>query len=111
MMRYTVVLIPEPDGSAVNVEVPAMPGVHTWGRTEAEALDSAREAIALHLEGYAERGRPAPRDRRPRIGRAMANRVRRRANSPRIAMVEVDQTGGVAPITERSHQITTRISR
>lgn len=64
--RYTVVLTPEPDGSAVNVTVPAMPGVLTWGRTPEEALASAREAIELHLEGYAERGQPAPPDRRPR---------------------------------------------
>ncbi len=71
-MRYTVVLTPEPDGSAVNVAVPAMPGVHTWGRTAEEALASAREAIMLHLEGYAERGLPAPRDRHPRGGRPPA---------------------------------------
>lgn len=68
MTRYTVVLTPEPDGSAVTVAVPAMPGVHTWGTTEAEALASAREAIALHLAGYADRGLPAPKDRRPRMG-------------------------------------------
>lgn len=64
-MRYTVVLTPEPDGSAVNVTVPAMPGVLTWGRTSDEALASAREAIELHLEGYAERGKPFPADRNP----------------------------------------------
>lgn len=68
-MRYTVVLTPEPDGSAVNVAVPAMPGVHTWGATEEDALASAREAIGLHLAGYADRGLPAPGDRRPRLGR------------------------------------------
>ena len=59
-MRYTVVLTPEPDGSAINVTVPAMPGCLTWGTTIEEALAHAREAIALHLEGYAERGEPYP---------------------------------------------------
>ena len=94
-MRYTVVLTPEPDGSAVNVAVPAMPGVFTWGRTEAEALASAREAIALHLEGYAERGRPAPRDRRPRLGqRAIMATHRRRRPGPKTATVEVGQLVG-----------------
>jgi predicted RNase H-like HicB family nuclease len=34
---YTVVLTPEPDGSAVNAAVPALPGVLTWGRTIDEA--------------------------------------------------------------------------
>jgi antitoxin HicB len=65
MLRYTIVLTPESDGSAINVTVPAMPGVLTWGATREEALTSAREAIELHLEGYVERGRPFPRDRRP----------------------------------------------
>lgn len=66
-MRYTVVLTSEPDGSAVNVTAPAMPGVLTWGRTTEDALASAREAIELHLEGYAERGKPFPPDRQPRV--------------------------------------------
>lgn len=64
MLNYTVILTPEADGSAITVEVPAMPGVVTWGRDRAEALASAREAIELHLESYCERGEPFPRDRR-----------------------------------------------
>jgi antitoxin HicB len=60
---YTVVLTPEPDGSAVNAAVPALPGVLTWGRTTDEAYASAAEAVLLHLEGYRERGQPLPQDR------------------------------------------------
>jgi predicted RNase H-like HicB family nuclease len=60
---YTVVLTPEPDGSAVNAAVPALPGVLTWGRTIDEAYASAAEAVLLHLEGYRERGQPFPHDR------------------------------------------------
>ncbi|MGI8643883.1 MAG: type II toxin-antitoxin system HicB family antitoxin [Thermomicrobiales bacterium] len=59
-MRYTIVLTEEPDGSAYNVTVPAMPGCLTWGATLDEAMVHAREAIALHLEGYTERGEPYP---------------------------------------------------
>ena len=65
-LTYTVLLTPEPVDEIVNVTVPAMPGVLTWGRTIDEALASAREAIMLHLEGYLERGQPFPRDRKPR---------------------------------------------
>jgi predicted RNase H-like HicB family nuclease len=72
---YTIVLTEEPDGSAFNVRVPAMPGVFTWGKTEAEAVDSAREAIALHLEGFRERGQPYPADRHPRATLGAAPRV------------------------------------
>ncbi len=57
---YTVVLTPEPDGSAVNAAVPALPGVLTWGRTIDEAYAWAAEAVLLHLEGYRERGQPFP---------------------------------------------------
>ena len=66
MLTYTVVLWPEPDGSAINVRVPAMPGLFTWGASYELALESAREAIMLHLEGFVERGQPLPEDRLPR---------------------------------------------
>lgn len=73
-MRYTIVLTPEADGSAYNVTVPAMPGCLTWGATVEDAIAYAREAIALHLEGYAERGEPYPVE----------------ASSPQLAVVDVD---------------------
>ena len=78
--RYTVVLTPEPDGSAFNVTVPAMPGCLTWGATVEEALAHAREAIALHLEGYVERGEPYPVEAAP----------------PRLAEVEVEPLRAVS---------------
>lgn len=49
--RYAVVLTREPDGSAWNVTVPALPGCFTWGATVDEALAMARDAIATHLDG------------------------------------------------------------
>ncbi len=51
MRRYTVVLTAEPDGSAWNVVVPALPGCLTWGATVEEALSMARDAIATYLDG------------------------------------------------------------
>lgn len=60
MARYTIILTAEPDGSAYNVIVPDLPGCFTWGATIEEALAHAREAIELHLEGYAERSEPIP---------------------------------------------------
>jgi predicted RNase H-like HicB family nuclease len=61
-MRYTIVLIPETESHVINVRVPAMPSVFTWGATEEEAIESAREAVSLHLEQYVERGKRFPRD-------------------------------------------------
>ena len=60
MRRYTVVLSAEPDGSAWNVVVPALPGCFTWGATVEEALAMARDAIATHLDGEPATDWPAP---------------------------------------------------
>lgn len=49
--RFTVVLAPEPDGSAYNVTVPALSGCATWGATVEEAIAMAKDAIAVYLEG------------------------------------------------------------
>jgi len=69
---YTIVLTPEPDGSAVNAAVPALRGVLTWSRTIEEAYTSAAEAVLLHFESYRERAQPFPHDRpvrgRPKLG-------------------------------------------
>jgi hypothetical protein len=45
--------------------------VFTWGRTRAEALASAREAIEPHLESYIERGKSFPTNRQPRMRSAV----------------------------------------
>jgi predicted RNase H-like HicB family nuclease len=59
-IRYAVVLEPEPDGSAYNVIVPALPEAHTWGTTVEEALRMAREVIALCIEERQARGEDIP---------------------------------------------------
>lgn len=80
---YTIVVTP--DGGQYSVKVPAMPGVFTWGRTEAEAITAAREAIALHLEGYRERGKPNPPYRPVRLSLGR----RERATLARISVEEL----------------------
>ena len=46
---FTVILEPEPEGG-FTVLVPGLPEVVTFGETEAEALEMAKEAIELALE-------------------------------------------------------------
>ena len=60
MARYTVVIDAEPDGSADNVSVPALPGCSTWGETFEEAVRMAREAIAGHIAALRELGEDVP---------------------------------------------------
>ena len=58
--EYSVVLSPEPDGSAYNVTVPALPGCVTWGATIEQAVAMAQDAIALWLEDMAADGEEIP---------------------------------------------------
>jgi len=47
-MRYRVVLHTSDEGVAISV--PGLPGCHSQGRTEAEAIDNIRSAIVEYLE-------------------------------------------------------------
>ena len=60
LRTYRVVLESEPDGSAWNLSVPALPGCFTCGATVAEALEHVQEAIAVYLESLVAHGEPIP---------------------------------------------------
>ena len=49
---YPVELEPEPDGSAVNLSFPDVPGALSWGDDEAEALSLAEDCLVTALYGY-----------------------------------------------------------
>lgn len=57
-LRYAVLL--EPEGSAYNVIVPALPEAHTWGETVEEALKMAREVIVLCVAERRAQGEEIP---------------------------------------------------
>jgi predicted RNase H-like HicB family nuclease len=46
------------------VTVPLLPGVITYGRTEEEAIEMARDAIRCHLDGLRKSGEEIPDERR-----------------------------------------------
>lgn len=48
-MDYDVVIEQDETGAFI-ADVPILPGCHSWGDTQAEALASVREAIELYLE-------------------------------------------------------------
>ena len=64
--RYTIHLLPEPEGG-FTVRVPALPPVVTYGRTYEEAMANAREAIEAVLDVYREDGIEIPADVETRI--------------------------------------------
>jgi predicted RNase H-like HicB family nuclease len=58
-MRFPVVLHTD-DGDRYGVTVPDLPGCFSAGDSFDAALESAREAISLHLEGMSEDGEEIP---------------------------------------------------
>ena len=58
---YKILLTKEPEGG-YTVNVPALPGCITFGKTVDEAIEYAREAIALYIESLVEHNEPVPDD-------------------------------------------------
>ena len=58
-MKYTVVLLRDPDGGFV-ATVPALPGCVSQGETRSESLDNIKEAIELYLEDVQAAGEALP---------------------------------------------------
>ena len=58
--RYPIQLDPEPDGSAVNLSFPDVPGALTFGDDEAEALALAEDCLVAALRGYMKLGKTVP---------------------------------------------------
>lgn len=59
--QFTVILHQEQDGT-YSVIVPSLPGCFSQGRTFEEALENAKEAIAVHVEGLRMDGEEVPED-------------------------------------------------
>ena len=49
-MKFNIILEPAEEGG-FNVRVPALDGCFTQGDTEEEAMENAKEAIHIYLEG------------------------------------------------------------
>lgn len=60
-MRYLVVVHQDQPTGPCGVTVPDLPGCFSAGATLADALEQAREAIALHVEGCCRMVNACPR--------------------------------------------------
>jgi predicted RNase H-like HicB family nuclease len=58
--RYSVILTPEPDGSALNVTSPDFPELVTFGLDREEALTMALDCAEGLILSYLDRGRDIP---------------------------------------------------
>jgi predicted RNase H-like HicB family nuclease len=58
--RYSIVLTPEPDGSALNVTSPDFPALATFGLTREEALAMAQDCAETLLLTYLDHGWEIP---------------------------------------------------
>ena len=67
MHSYVFQVKIEPDSledgrPAFHASCPALPGCHTWGHTEAEALANIQEAVELYVDDLVESGKEVPVD-------------------------------------------------
>jgi predicted RNase H-like HicB family nuclease len=60
--RFSVVLTPEPDGSAINVTSPDIPELVTFGRTRDEALSMALDCAEGLILTYLDYGDDLPEE-------------------------------------------------
>jgi len=58
--RFSVVLTPEPDNSAINVTSPDVPDLVTFGRTREEALAMAKDCAEGLILSYLDHGEDLP---------------------------------------------------
>ncbi len=58
-MKYRVIVEQDEDG-VYAVEVPALPGCISQGKTRTEALANVKEAIELYLDSLEAHGEPVP---------------------------------------------------
>ncbi len=58
--RYTIILTPEPDGSAINVTSPDIPELVTFGTTRHEAIRKAQDCAEQLILSWLEHGDDAP---------------------------------------------------
>jgi predicted RNase H-like HicB family nuclease len=56
-MLFKVVLRPDPEDGGFNVSCPALPGCHSQGDTEGEAIENIKDAITGCLETLNQRAR------------------------------------------------------
>ena len=59
-MRYPIAIEPGDDARAWGVVVPDLPGCFSAGDTLDDAIEQAREAIVLHLDGLLDDGEDIP---------------------------------------------------
>jgi len=58
-LQYSIRILDTAKGY-YNVEVPALPGCYSGGRTPEECVANAVEAIEMHVDGLREDGLPVP---------------------------------------------------
>jgi len=62
VLEYTVILHWDEEYGGYWVEVPALPGCVSQGKSKEEALKNIKEAIELHLECMQEDGEEIPQE-------------------------------------------------
>jgi excisionase family DNA binding protein len=89
-LKYSIEILNNGDGT-YSVEVPKLPGCYSSGRTKAECIAHAVEAIELHLEGT---------KKRPAIDPIPEIRVSSAAPSPQASLVSLPEACRLLDISD-----------
>ena len=57
---FVVDICVEPDDDGYHAFSPALKGLHTWGATEAEAVENAKDAALAYIESLIKHQEPIP---------------------------------------------------
>ena len=59
-MRVQIRIMVEPDGTEFHAYAPALPGLHSSGQTEQEAVANTLELVSVYLASMLKHGDPLP---------------------------------------------------
>ena len=59
-MKFTAVIVIEPDGDGYHAYCPALKGLHTMGETRDEAIANAKDAVVAYLLSLTKHDDPIP---------------------------------------------------
>lgn len=66
-MKFTVVIVEDPEDGGYNATVPALPGCRTFGKSIKEALDNTHDAIGAYIASLKKHREPIPHEADSRV--------------------------------------------
>jgi predicted RNase H-like HicB family nuclease len=66
-VKFTIVIVEDPEDGGYNATVPALPGCRTFGESIEETLSNTREAIMAYVASLKKHREPIPQEAASRV--------------------------------------------